>query len=245
MKPYPCLNFKLGWIVLALSFLASANGFAQSCPAGTSPVYRFANLNAGVHFYTIYESERDAVINNPGFRYEGIGFCAYKQTDGGGGGGGGGGAPASGVWFGSIIQFYVAAGGTQITSSGSSLRAPNGSPVALILGEVPVTGCAYSAVNLYLTGSTTISQMRFSTGTSSGTRIDGGFSSQTTASGTYDLIESTGSGGTCRGSGSWSATATGRMSAGFPAKSAKTPSRIIDLFDPQTGEYLGVMEAYD
>jgi hypothetical protein len=42
------------------------------------PVYRFFNNNAGGHFFTISEAEKDAVIANyKWFRYEGVGFHAY------------------------------------------------------------------------------------------------------------------------------------------------------------------------
>ena len=42
------------------------------------PVYRFFNNNAGGHFYTISEAEKNTVIQNYNwFRYEGIGFYAY------------------------------------------------------------------------------------------------------------------------------------------------------------------------
>ena len=45
---------------------------------GTLPVYRFFNNNAGGHFYTIGEAEKNTVIQNyDWFRYEGIGFYAY------------------------------------------------------------------------------------------------------------------------------------------------------------------------
>ena len=41
------------------------------------PVYRFFNNNAGGHFYTIDEAEKNTVIQNYNwFRYEGIGFYA-------------------------------------------------------------------------------------------------------------------------------------------------------------------------
>ena len=41
------------------------------------PVYRFFDNNAGGHFYTIYESEKNTVLQNYNwFRYEGIGFYA-------------------------------------------------------------------------------------------------------------------------------------------------------------------------
>ena len=43
----------------------------------TLPVHRFANTQAGGHFYTIYESEKSAVLQNYSwFKYEGIGFFA-------------------------------------------------------------------------------------------------------------------------------------------------------------------------
>ena len=43
----------------------------------TTPVYRFFNNNAGGHFYTISEAEKNTVIQNyDWFRYEGIGFYA-------------------------------------------------------------------------------------------------------------------------------------------------------------------------
>ena len=43
----------------------------------TTPVYRFADTMAGGHFYTIYESEKNAVLQNYSwFLYEGIGFYA-------------------------------------------------------------------------------------------------------------------------------------------------------------------------
>ena len=42
------------------------------------PVYRFFNNNAGGHFYTISEAEKNTVIQNYNwFRYEGVGFYAY------------------------------------------------------------------------------------------------------------------------------------------------------------------------
>ncbi|MFZ1326071.1 MAG: right-handed parallel beta-helix repeat-containing protein [Candidatus Contendobacter sp.] len=41
----------------------------------TYPIYRFYNMNAGGHFFTIDESEKDTVIRHyPWFRYEGVGF---------------------------------------------------------------------------------------------------------------------------------------------------------------------------
>ena len=60
---------------------SSATGTATaSCIVQTtgSPLYRFFNNNAGGHFYTIDEAEKNTVIQNYNwFRYEGIGFYAY------------------------------------------------------------------------------------------------------------------------------------------------------------------------
>jgi GH25 family lysozyme M1 (1,4-beta-N-acetylmuramidase) len=44
----------------------------------SQPVYRFYNSGAGGHFFTIVESEKNAVVAGlPTFRYEGIGFNAF------------------------------------------------------------------------------------------------------------------------------------------------------------------------
>jgi len=49
-----------------------------------TPVYRFADTGAGGHFYTIYESEKNAVLQNYSwFQYEGIGFHAYPVAQAG------------------------------------------------------------------------------------------------------------------------------------------------------------------
>ncbi len=45
----------------------------------TEPVHRLANTQAGGHFYTIHESEKNAVLQNYSwFKYEGIGFHASQ-----------------------------------------------------------------------------------------------------------------------------------------------------------------------
>jgi len=45
------------------------------------PVYRFADMTSGNRFYTIYESEKNAVIQNYNwFLYEGVGFYAYASA---------------------------------------------------------------------------------------------------------------------------------------------------------------------
>jgi len=48
-----------------------------SCLLTTLPVHRFADTQAGGHFYTIHESEKNAALQNYSwFKYEGIGFYA-------------------------------------------------------------------------------------------------------------------------------------------------------------------------
>ncbi len=42
------------------------------------PVYRFLNLETGVHLYTISENERERVANSDNFVYEGEAFFAYE-----------------------------------------------------------------------------------------------------------------------------------------------------------------------
>ena len=50
----------------------------RSQQPGMLPVYRFFNNNAGGHFYTINEAEKNTVIQNYNwFRYEGMSFYAY------------------------------------------------------------------------------------------------------------------------------------------------------------------------
>ena len=57
--------------------LAYNAALSQWLDAGLKPVYRFVDTKGGGHFYTIYESEKNAVIQNYNwFRYEGIGFYA-------------------------------------------------------------------------------------------------------------------------------------------------------------------------
>jgi len=56
----------------------STSAATGTCLVTTLPVYRFFNNNAGGHFYTINEAEKDTVIQNYNwFRYEGVGFYAY------------------------------------------------------------------------------------------------------------------------------------------------------------------------
>jgi len=47
--------------------------------SGTSPVYRFYNTQLGFFFYTIYESERDFILQNlPQYQLNGVSYYAYK-----------------------------------------------------------------------------------------------------------------------------------------------------------------------
>lgn len=62
--------------------LQANSGFqASSTPqAGYTPVYRFFNTGAGVHFYTANPREADQVLLSlPSFRYEGIGYYALPN----------------------------------------------------------------------------------------------------------------------------------------------------------------------
>jgi hypothetical protein len=80
MRSLPKHHLFLSLILLASGVLSSAIVFAQSCPSGTSPVYRFYNTVAGGHFFTIDEGEKNYVANTlPSFKYEGVGFCANKS----------------------------------------------------------------------------------------------------------------------------------------------------------------------
>ena len=45
---------------------------------GLSPVYRFFNSNTGIHMYTASEAERDAVLENSNYSFEGIAYYGYE-----------------------------------------------------------------------------------------------------------------------------------------------------------------------
>ena len=65
-------------------FLFEGGGFfainAEANVAGADPVYRFFNTQAGGHFFTNDEAERDFVANNlDHFVFEGTGFQAFDQ----------------------------------------------------------------------------------------------------------------------------------------------------------------------
>jgi len=74
-NPSPCaasFTMPANNLTCTATFLSGATNYR--------PVYRFFNNNAGGHFYTISEAERDTVINNyKWFRYEGVGFYAYPS----------------------------------------------------------------------------------------------------------------------------------------------------------------------
>ncbi len=81
MKYFPTNRSLLSLTFLIVSVVISTTGFAQNCPSGTSPVYRFYNTITSGHFFTIDENEKNTVLNTlPSFRYEGVGFCASKAT---------------------------------------------------------------------------------------------------------------------------------------------------------------------
>ena len=63
--------------VTGLTFTGSGTFTGTMTPIVLLPVYRFFNMNAGGHFYTIDENEKNTVIQNyKWFRPEGIGFLA-------------------------------------------------------------------------------------------------------------------------------------------------------------------------
>ncbi len=48
---------------------------------GIAPVFRFFNTETGGHFFTISETERDAVLDGaPSYRFEGVGFYAFPAS---------------------------------------------------------------------------------------------------------------------------------------------------------------------
>jgi len=50
---------------------------------GLSPVYRFFNSSTGVHMYTMSAGEKDAVLENPNYSFEGISYHGYDaQAEG-------------------------------------------------------------------------------------------------------------------------------------------------------------------
>jgi N-acetylneuraminic acid mutarotase len=60
------------------SYLSSAELYSIK-GNGTLPVYRFFNLNAGGHFYTLDEAEKNVVVQNYNwFRSEDVGFYAFS-----------------------------------------------------------------------------------------------------------------------------------------------------------------------
>jgi uncharacterized repeat protein (TIGR01451 family) len=79
------LNGLSGWSYEGIAFIAGRYDANRSkCSiSGMVPLYRFRNINNGAHFFTASQSERSSVLQNPGFEYEGIGFCVLEeQVDG-------------------------------------------------------------------------------------------------------------------------------------------------------------------
>ena len=46
---------------------------------GTIPIYRFFNENSGGHLFTSFEAEKDYLLNESGFIFEGVGFRAFAR----------------------------------------------------------------------------------------------------------------------------------------------------------------------
>jgi hypothetical protein len=70
--------------VAAMFAAAVVGGMPVPAAAETSPVYRFFNSNAGGHFYTISEAEKNTVLANYSWlRYEGAGFYAASGAQAG------------------------------------------------------------------------------------------------------------------------------------------------------------------
>lgn len=71
------------WLYEGPTFVAfNYNRETQTCDAGL-PVYRFWNASYQVHFYTIDLNEKAGLIqNNLLWKYEDVGFCASKYTEG-------------------------------------------------------------------------------------------------------------------------------------------------------------------
>lgn len=75
-KDYIMQNLSYEYTYDGVSFYAY-----QAQQPGTSPVYRFSHQTYPVHFFTIYESERDYVMQNlPEYPYDGIAFYLYPSA---------------------------------------------------------------------------------------------------------------------------------------------------------------------
>jgi hypothetical protein len=220
VRLFQYLDFKPGLLMLALSILASGSAFAQSCPTGTLPVYRFFNTVTTGHFFTMIEAEKATVqATLPNFRFEGVGFCASAPVA----------APPStgltpGRWTGPNIQFFVNSSGTAITSDGSPIggNTNTGIPTAIQFTHPGTNGCTLPIIT-YGTSGIVISGGLFSvTGNFVGgptLKIDGHFTSQTQANGTYSISGNANCPSVANGT--WSATATGSVSDSAESTSAK------------------------
>ncbi len=69
-------NQKSGYLPEGIAFYAYNTQIS-----GTSPIYRFYNLNTRYHFYTASESEKDSLIadSSSGYKYEAVVFYAYTN----------------------------------------------------------------------------------------------------------------------------------------------------------------------
>ena len=47
--------------------------------SGTVPVYRFFNPDSGSHLFTAFDTEKNHLIDNTNFIFEGIGFRAFSS----------------------------------------------------------------------------------------------------------------------------------------------------------------------
>jgi subtilisin family serine protease len=118
-------------------------------------------------------------------------------------------APSPGLWSGNIIQFYVSADGTSLTTTGSPLSFSGGEPLSLILGPVYFINVGICEPFDYYVGfayDVEIVNREFFID-SSGISIQGEFSSQSASTGTYSINKYD---SYCSGylvsSGSWSAS---------------------------------------
>ena len=63
--------------IQGIAFIA-ANEPSQEDISGLIPVYRFYNSNTGVHMYTASVDEKDAVLENSSYTFEGIAYYGYE-----------------------------------------------------------------------------------------------------------------------------------------------------------------------
>ncbi len=114
-----------------------------------------------------------------------------------------------GIWSGNIIQFYVSADGTSLTTTGSPLSFSGSEPLSIILGPIYFTNVGSCEPFDYYVGfafDVDIINGEFSID-SSGISIQGQFNSQTLSTGNYSINKyDSYCGGYLLSSGSWSAS---------------------------------------